>query len=127
MASPRRNRGKAKDLKGNLIWIYGYYVFDKATDCHYIFDETDNLRPWIILPETAGLFFGKNDKNGREIFEGDKYIHIDLLLGKETKGVVEWTMIENSNDMGDFYEGIGFELEESVRIEEIEVIGTIHD
>lgn len=75
-------RGQRVD---NNEWVYGYLV--KQFGKYKIYDDSkENCKDWIyeVIPETIGRFSGATDKNGIEVYEGDKvkaFNGVDEILG----------------------------------------------
>lgn len=128
------NRGKSKD---NGEWVVGYYcptAFTRFPCKPSIYPAETINHHWHaveIIPETLGGCTGKNDKNGRMVFEGDivrvKKFNDDPIIGKivfneNTAGFEVWWNIV-----------VGAYSEKATRKEnfavcgQMEVIGNIYD
>lgn len=134
-------RGKRMDngewVEGHLFTLKMYesdadHVFILPSDTIY---NNDNLllQAVEVLPETVGQYIGRNDKNDRKIFCGDRVLYPDAPDYNDynedyNEGVVDW-----DEESMCFY----FTERWSVNMEDFEVvdgkmidvlvIGTIHD
>lgn len=75
-----RFRGKRKD---NDKWTYGY-LFGSWEQTYILWGTTNGIPDMTeVIPETVGQYTEKNDKNGKEVYDGDK---IKCLMNINTSG-----------------------------------------
>lgn len=116
-------RGKCKS---NGEWYFGDLEYNRADNIAriHIYDKDGYyIRQYYVDPETVGQFTGLQDKNGRDVYEGDIISYVDGL--KKVNG--EW--IDNKHIYTVEYSGAAFigVLGLSKVMDAVEVIGNIHD
>ena len=125
-------RGKRVD---NGEWVYGFY-FKYNTNGkprHFIRVCTNTFNVWWndyeVDGETVGQFTGLKDKNGVEIYSGDK-----MLITTEDGVFVYQVVFRDGEENEHFMSGFSFQLIEDVSEKYInsdenyyEVIGNIHE
>ncbi len=126
------NMGKYRGQKlGTKEWVCGFYLEDDFGRCVIRTIYKHYKEDFIVNPKTVGQFTGETDKNGKAIYVGNK-------ITAECKGsmcYMDNTMVVEFNNCR--FGGVDIEyLKHKDRLDffhrfenmdNIEVIGTIHD
>ena len=107
-------------------WVYGDILqwTDGTVDIAPI--DRDNIQH-TVNPDTVGQYTGRNDRNGKEIYEGDIALmdYSDFNTGKDgqTYAVVRWI-----DDRAAFVWDAGLNYYADMRnADNVEICGNIHD
>jgi uncharacterized phage protein (TIGR01671 family) len=110
-------RGKRK---ADGAWIVGHLVSNNyGTWIVNYCDIVGRFEYQEVIPETVGLFTGLTDKNGKEIFEGDKF-------GNENMPV-RHVVFEDGKFCFNRVHSQGADALSQDRVGRLEIIGNIHD
>lgn len=106
---------------GNGVWIYGDLIHIDKSDIGIVTDY-DHWQGCRVDPETIGQFTGLHDKNGKEIYEGDR------LKMKYIDGTIEYyNVVFRKTGFHVDMEQYGHALLWTIDRNRIEVVGNIHD
>ena len=131
---PDENGSKTITLNGNKIkgeWVYGAYDFNKEHKRGFIVSVgIDNIGPIAyiqeVIPETVGLWTGKEDINGNKIFEGNIVRFAEWSKGEMCwigEIFFEYTMFQIKGGTNKECEGNFITQLSRIPSERIEVIG----
>lgn len=110
-------RGKRK---ADGAWIVGHLVSNNyGTWIVNYCDIVGRFEYREVIPETVGQFTGLTDKNGKEIFEGDKF-------GNENMPV-RHVVFEDGKFCFNRVHSQGADALSQDRVGRLEIIGNIHD
>lgn len=111
-------RGKDKETGE---WVEGYLYVRHDGVCEIsCYNEDVNIERWTsnVTNESVGQYTGLNDKNGKQIFEGDILRHVDY---PDEPMPLIWYV------NGYALKGLWMDVEWPKILNKIEVIGNIHD
>ena len=115
-------RGKIVE---NGKWVYGCYFYgyqnysymETKEKKHYIewYDEQNHYHVDEVIPSTVGQYTGLKDKNGKEIWEGDRVVHTSFPRDGQQVRYENGCFVVGQMALNSYHSSV------------IEVIGNIHD